>query len=70
MTGIGIWIKTPKISDKEPTQLYIYLPHHWHVLYFYKMDLVIISKEDLEELVKTSVNKALANFFTEKEERA
>lgn len=32
------------------------------------MELIVISKEDLEELVQTSVNKALREFFKEKEE--
>lgn len=34
------------------------------------MELIITTKEDLEELVQTSVNKALAEFFLEKERRA
>ena len=34
------------------------------------MELIVISKEDLEELVQTSVNKALAEFFVQKEEKA
>ena len=34
------------------------------------MELIVISKEDLEELVQTSVNKALAEFFDRKEEKA
>lgn len=34
------------------------------------MELIVISKEDLEELVQTSVNKALTDFFSEKEEKA
>lgn len=34
------------------------------------MDLIVITKEDLEELIKTSVNKALIDFFAQKEEEA
>ncbi len=32
------------------------------------MELIVISKEDLEDLVQTSVNKVLTEFFQEKEE--
>ncbi len=34
------------------------------------MKLVVISKEDLEELVQTSVNKALTEIFAEKEKKS
>lgn len=34
------------------------------------MELIVISKEDLEELVQTSVHKVLTAFFSEKEEKA
>ncbi len=32
------------------------------------MELIVISKEDLEDLVQTSVNKALSEFFKQKDE--
>jgi excisionase family DNA binding protein len=34
------------------------------------MELIVISKEDLEVIVQTSVSKALADYFTRKEEKA
>lgn len=34
------------------------------------MELIVITKEDLEKLVQTSVNKALIDFFEQKEEKA
>lgn len=37
---------------------------------FLVMEIIVISKEDLEDLVQTSVNKALIDFFSEKEEKA
>lgn len=36
----------------------------------YEMEFIITTKEDLEALVQTSVNKALAEFFAEKERKA